>query len=278
MVNVVADDREPEDLRDYLDKSTSMTVTTERLPIGDYIGGGAAIERKTPTDLSNSLGDRFFGQMQDLADNYEHPVLILHGHPWQMFAWARGRAQRKHYGYLGALARTVSMGVSVLVAFDDREFRSFVAKVCDKAGTDPDFERPISVSKRGRDLADVRNDVLCAVDGVSRERADGLLDQYQTIAAIGQQPPKTLQDVEGIGKKTAWNIYDALSGDTLDRAEFRADLADNVNGVTRQTADGLIDLFGDADTLAQQSADDLQRLDGVGPATAEAVLEFAREQ
>lgn len=273
MATVLCDDREPDTLLTYLDKSTRITVEKTRLPVGDYVGGNVAIERKTPNDLINSLrGQRLFRQLADLKDNYEQPVLILHGDPREALSWTRGRAQRAHYGYCGALAAAASMGVSVLPAFDDKEFRAMVGKLAEEDDGERDASRPVTTRKGNRSMREVRSDVLCAVRGIGRNQADSILDRYGTVAEVMRVAPGGLLDIDGIGDTTALRVADALKDWHEDYVEKRTALTE-IHGVTWETALSVLNWVGQDEPTLER----ILEVDGVGEKTAEKMLAVLKE-
>ena len=58
---------------------------------------------------------------------------------------------------------------------------------------------------------DVRIDILTQIKGITKEKANLLLETYGSIAKIASSDVKSLMKVEKIGKITASSILEALN-------------------------------------------------------------------
>lgn len=75
---IVMDDREPEEIKQWLEKE-GVVVEKRRLDVGDFvISSDVVVERKSSTDLTTSIIDnRLFEQIIRLYDCASNPILIL---------------------------------------------------------------------------------------------------------------------------------------------------------------------------------------------------------
>ncbi|RLG75819.1 MAG: hypothetical protein DRO12_05025, partial [Thermoprotei archaeon] len=88
-VVVLVDSREPEWVYEMF-HSMGYRVEREYLDIGDIVIGDLCIERKTPTDLVNSVtSGRLWEQMYSLTQ-YDRRLLLIHD-PFLPFISSRGK-------------------------------------------------------------------------------------------------------------------------------------------------------------------------------------------
>jgi DNA ligase (NAD+) len=82
-----------------------------------------------------------------------------------------------------------------------------------------------------------------------------------------------LLNLEGFAEKKAENLMQSIAG-SRDRPLGRLITALGIPGVGEVLANDLPRFFTDLEMLSRASKDDLVRLDGVGPNTAEAIVEW----
>ena len=221
---VLVDHRESEQSKTLLRKLQKLEgVEVEvmpNMPVGDLIVGDFLVEHKEVSDFMASIYDgRLFRQAKELSETGVQPVLILHGDIFETLSWVRGDANRSHHSYLSALATLARMGIPVIPARSDEEFVQVVLDLVKQADPNrPASDRPITLRKADRTVAETSSDILCALPGVGRDKADALLQALGSPAGVAAASLERLEGVLGKGKR-ARAVYRAFRGLDPDDSE-----------------------------------------------------------
>jgi Fanconi anemia group M protein len=206
-------------LADLLRQSWA-SVAVRRLEAGDVaIGDQVLVERKTTNDLVGSLADgRLFRQARQLAQRAARPIVILEGDPTDI------ETRVDPGSYRGALlALTVGFRIPILYT-RDLEHTAVVLRHMAAQETKRDSRRrrraPSEVSEhksaRSPRLSAAATDVLCALPGVGRSRAEALalhlFPEGGSLSDLAQLGVRDLMAVPGIGPDTAARIVDTMRG------------------------------------------------------------------
>ena len=172
--------------------AAGIEVRPEQLPAGDYIvSERLVVERKTGADLAASIKDRrLFEQIDRLRESFDAVVLVIEGEPVHIAAAS----------WQGALARALASGASVLMTDDPGDTAAWLARFHSQAGRPPSEVRGRPMPRRPTsDLADVAEDVLRCLPGVSSVGARRLLDHFGSLQEVFAADERSLRDVAGIG-------------------------------------------------------------------------------
>jgi DNA excision repair protein ERCC-4 len=201
-IQVVVDDRERvSGVVRELGILPGVTIKIEHLTAGDYcIDGAVLIERKTAVDFAQSLIDgRLFGQANRMSKSSLRSAYIIEGTgaEWSALGVSREALQ-------GAL-------VTLMLIFDIPVFRSIdsaeSARLIVYTGSqlmrlrDPNHVPYREVKAKRKKTRQLR--ILQSLPGVGPDRAKRLLERFGTIRACFGASVEELQNVEGIGPKTA---------------------------------------------------------------------------
>lgn len=209
-VQIVADDRErPSGVISELEKLDRAIVKIGRLPLGDYLVDDAIlIERKSASDFAQSLIERrLFGQASRLARTNLRPAYIIEG---TSDGWSNVHVPRS--ALQGAL-------ITLSLIFDIPVFRSFsvgeTALLIVYIGQqlvrlrDPNYA-PYRHAKAKRRKAR-QLDILESLPSIGNDRAKRLLAHFGSVRACLDASPGQLQEVPGIGPKTAETIHSIVN-------------------------------------------------------------------
>ena len=205
-LRIICDDRERgSEVIAELRKLPCTDVVICRMPVGDYlIDGRVLVERKTVHDFVVSLKDgRLFRQATRLIQAAPGRALVLLEGQQSVLA-EPGMRREALQGALVTLS--VVLGIPVLRARDAAEtarmlrytteqIRRTGAKPIRRAGYRPN-------RLRARQLF-----ILQGLPGVGPERATRLLNACGSVAGVFTADAAVLQQVPGIGTRTAARIY-----------------------------------------------------------------------
>jgi ERCC4-type nuclease len=149
------------------------------------------VERKTGGDLAASIKDRrLFEQIERLKETFEAVVLVVEGEPVHI----------SQASWQGALARALAAGASLLRTDDPGETAAWLARLHRLEGKAPTEVRGRPMPRRPTsDLADVAEDVLRCLPGVSSVGARRLLEHFGSLRVVFAADERALRAVPGIG-------------------------------------------------------------------------------
>ena len=217
-MNITIDTREQnriETATQYYE-SQGHNVTIKELPIGDYIFQDKVVfEYKTIPDFITSIQDgRVFNQAINMSENYDYHYIIIQG---DEHTRSRSIGMSKNYipvnitQYLGAIA-SLNRFTTVIESYnpivEEAYYRMLVT--AKKALQD----KPI-VKKFPRKHKNPAFNYLCyCIYGINSKKAKLITDTYElkSLNDLLQLTTEDLQNIEGIGEKTAKNIIEAIHG------------------------------------------------------------------
>lgn len=180
------------------------------LSVGDYIvSDRVAFERKDIDDLMKSwIEDRkLFGQVSDLAHSYERPVLIIEG--GDPFFTGRRINPNAVQGMLNTIA--ISFRVPTLYSLNPAETAKIIYMIAKREQDTEDKRYFNPHGKRSHlSLQEKREYIISAIPDIGIATAKLLLQKFGSVQAVMGADIDTLQEVDGIGKKTAQHIRDIV--------------------------------------------------------------------
>lgn len=209
LVTVVwADDREAASpVPAALKELPGVKLHYKRLAVGDYLVNGRCVfERKTLSDFAGSIVDgRLFVQADKLARSTIPSAIILEGRGSDLPAIHMRRESLQ-----GAMiSLSLIFHLPVLRAIDASE----TAKLMVYASEQIIRHESDGVSRYGRRPKCKRRmqlRILQGLPGIGPTRAAQLLDQFGSVGAVMIASQERLQQVGGLGSKTAMGIREAL--------------------------------------------------------------------
>ncbi|WP_372912328.1 DEAD/DEAH box helicase [Salinigranum sp.] len=240
VVEVVVDQREL-DSTIARDLSTRDGVRTrlETLAVGDYVcSDRVVVERKTVSDFLDTLtgGDRsLFGQARDMSRHYARPVVLIEGDGLY-------EERNIHPGAIrGAIASlAVDFGVSVLHTRDETDTTELLATLASREQTERDRAVSVHGEKAAKTLDEQQEYVVGAIADVGPVTAQSLLAHFGSVEAVMTATEADLQDVRGVGAKTAQRIREVVGSDYAYDESDGEDAADE----SANAADGEADADG----------------------------------
>jgi ERCC4-related helicase/ERCC4-type nuclease len=215
-IHVVADLRESKS--GVLEELEALGALVERetLPVADYvISDRVAVERKTDSDFVASMTERdLFSQIQQLAINYERPLIIVEG--LDLYT-QRGVHPKSVRGMLAAI--TIDLGVPTLCSRDACDTARLLFALAEREQTSRKRTPAVHGKKVKKTLREQQEYVICAIPSIGLVTARSLLGRFGSLEALFQASTPELTKVPGIGPRTAAIIHKLATAyyETADR-------------------------------------------------------------
>jgi ERCC4-type nuclease len=188
------------------------------LQVGDYFVGkidseysGIPVERKAIKDYFASLNDgRRDEQLYNLSFNFPLSYLVVIGTP--SFEVLRGGHSLNAYvsSLVGSSLKRAPDGqqgqVITIILETDYEFALFL-KYLDEKFTSGDFIRVPKLVRHGKSPEEMLLFVVMSLPHCGEITGRALLEKFGTLRRLFSASESDLQEVKGIGKKTAFELY-----------------------------------------------------------------------
>ena len=179
-----------------------IDVQVRSMAVGDYqVSDEVVIERKTAKDFVDSIIDkRLFKQARELSEEFKRPLLILEGddiyngmiHP---------NAVR---GTIAAIA--IDFGISIIPTRNSQDTAAMIKRIAIREQNGEKVNIQIRTDKKPTSLWEQQLFIIESLPNIGPVNAKSLLNHFGTVEKIINASESELQEVEGIGKKTAKNI------------------------------------------------------------------------
>jgi len=205
--NITVDVHEkPSGLGVHLEHAPSLSVMYAELPVGDIIiADNVCIERKEATDFVQSILDRrLFSQIAQMKASYERSYIIIEGDPFSTYSAISPDAIR------GALSwMTVIEGIPLVQTEDVRDTADWIIVMTRHAQEGLGYDIPLRCAKP-KDLSWISQFIVEGLPSVGATGAKKLLHHFGSVAKVMSATQAELEKVDGIGKKTAERIREAI--------------------------------------------------------------------
>jgi len=180
-----------------------IKLKLEQLAVGDYIiSERVGIERKSAQDFNDSLKDgRLFNELFNLRNNFERPILILEGDPFNISSINENAL----YGAISSII--LNLGVIIYKTRDPNETAIFLSQLAKKENSVSKGEYKLRFDKKPIEYSHLLEYVIAGIPGVNIHRAKNLLSELKSLQEIFNSDIGDLMRVENIGKKIAQGIY-----------------------------------------------------------------------
>ena len=188
-----------------------IDVKIHTMTVGDYqVSDEVVIERKTAKDFVNSIIDkRLFKQAQDLSEEFKKPIIILEGddiyngmlHP---------NAIR---GTMASLA--LDFRISILPTRNSQDTAAMIKRIAVREQKGEKTAISIRTDKKPVSTTEQQLFIVESLPNIGPVNAKNLLKHFGSVSKVLNASESELQEVEGIGKKTAENIRHVLDSKYL---------------------------------------------------------------
>ena len=207
------------------DKCKSLNIPTKKqwLEIGDYVFDDVCFEAKSTIDfLGSVMSKRLWTQIDNMDRHYQTNILVLYGsldkaiitiqkHSKSKLPSA-ARAAMFNNKFLGALARiTLDTDCQIFWTPTEKEAALIITAICKIKPIKRTIIEPQIFKRITTD--DLRLDLLTSIKGISKNKAKALIKQFGSLMEIGEQEPKALTCIGGIGIVVATRIINVLNSE-----------------------------------------------------------------
>lgn len=179
-----------------------IDVKVQAMAVGDYqVSDEVVIERKTAKDFVDSIVDkRLFKQARSLMEEFKRPLIILEGDDLYN-GMINPNAIR---GSIASIA--LDFGISIIPTRNAQDTAAMIKRIAIREQSGEKTPIQIRTDKKPVNLWEQQLFIIESLPNIGTVNAKNLLEHFGTVANIINASESQLQEVEGIGKKTAANI------------------------------------------------------------------------
>lgn len=179
-----------------------IDVKVQAMAVGDYqVSDEVVIERKTAKDFVDSIVDkRLFKQARSLMEEFKRPLIILEGDDLYN-GMINPNAIR---GSIASIA--LDFGISIIPTRNAQDTAAMIKRIAIREQSGEKTPIQIRIDKKPVNLWEQQLFIIESLPNIGPVNAKNLLEHFGTVANIINASESQLQEVEGIGKKTAANI------------------------------------------------------------------------
>ena len=179
-----------------------IDVKVQAMAVGDYqVSDEVVIERKTAKDFVDSIVDkRLFKQARSLMEEFKRPLIILEGGDLYN-GMINPNAIR---GSIASIA--LDFGISIIPTRNAQDTAAMIKRIAIREQSGEKTPIQIRTDKKPVNLWEQQLFIIESLPNIGPVNAKNLLEHFGTVANIINASESQLQEVEGIGKKTATNI------------------------------------------------------------------------
>ncbi|GAA5818899.1 MAG: DEAD/DEAH box helicase [Methanobrevibacter sp. CfCl-M3] len=186
----------------------SVEVQIRTMSVGDYqVSDDVAIERKTSKDFIDSIVDkRLYKQARLMKEEFKKPIMILEGDDFYT-GFLSPDAIR---GSIASIA--IDFGISIIPTRNPEDTAAMIKRIAIREQLDDKkTEIQIRTEKKPANTWEQQLFIIESLPHIGSVTAKKLLEKFATVQNVINATETQLQEVDGIGKKTAKDIIDLLS-------------------------------------------------------------------
>lgn len=179
-----------------------IDVKVQSMAVADYqVSDEVAIERKTTKDFIDSIIDkRLFKQAKELSEEFKRPVMILEGD--DLYAgMVNPNAIR---GSIASIA--LDFGISIIPTRNAQDTAAMIKRIAIREQNGERINIQIRTDKKPVSLWEQQLFIIESLPNIGPVNAKNLLEHFGSVAKVINASANELQEVDGIGKKTAESI------------------------------------------------------------------------
>ena len=188
-----------------------VKVKVNTMSVADYqVSEEVAIERKTAKDFVDSIVDkRLFKQARMMMEEFKKPIMILEGDDFYS-GFINPNAIR---GAMTSIA--LDYGISIIPTRTAEDTAAMLKRIAIREQKGEKRSIQIRTERKPQNLWEQQLFIIESLPNIGPVHAKRLLEHFGSVKAVLEADEKKLQEVEGIGKKTAKNIREVVEGKYL---------------------------------------------------------------
>ena len=188
-----------------------IDVKIRSMAVGDYqVSDEVVIERKTASDFVSSIIDkRLFKQARELTEEFKKPIIILEGDDIYN-GMINPNAIR---GTIAALA--IDFRISIIPTRNAQDTAAMIKRIAIREQNGEKIPISIRTDKKPVTLMEQQLFIVESLPNIGPVNAKNLLKHFGSVEKVLNASEAQLQDVEGIGKKTAKDIRKVIESKYL---------------------------------------------------------------
>ena len=174
---------------------------------GDMAGKSVSVERKEDDFMDSLFDDRRLRQLGAMREEAEYSYLIVTKSYEEIKEEVihRGVSEQVLTGFIASLC---AVGYPPIFIGDKYDAAVIVRKVMDKI--DDDHARLYVPRPKSPKPQEYRNAIIEALPKIGRKLRRVIVSHYPSLSALSEASVEDLQQIDGIGEKTAERIYEIL--------------------------------------------------------------------
>ena len=202
VIEVVADDRENSIAKEL--SRSDIRVEKKRLDVADFVvSDRTGVERKEAADFVDSIIDnRLFDQLQEIQQ-FDNPVIIIEG---KKLYHHRDISPEAIRGALSSIA--LDYGTPIIWTQDEDDTAETLISLAKREQQQKDRDVQVRGTKSGMTPEETMEFIVSGMPDVNTKIAERLLEEFGSVREIFTASPSELEEIEGIGEKTADKIVD----------------------------------------------------------------------
>ena len=179
-----------------------IDVKVQSMAVADYqVSDEVAIERKTTKDFIDSIIDkRLFKQAKELSEEFKRPLMILEGD--DLYAgMVNPNAIR---GSIASIA--LDFGISIIPTRNAQDTAAMIKRIAIREQNGERVNIQIRTDKKPVSLWEQQLFIIESLPNIGPVNAKNLLEHFGSVGNVINASAGELQEVDGIGKKTAESI------------------------------------------------------------------------
>lgn len=188
-----------------------VKVKVNTMAVADYqVSDEVAIERKTASDFVDSIVDkRLFKQAKSMREEFKKPILILEGDDFYS-GFINPNAIR---GSMASIA--IDYGISIIPTRSPEDTAAMIKRIAIREQQGEKRSIQIRTERKPQNLWEQQLFIIESLPNIGPVNAKNLLEHFGSVKAVLEADEKQLQEVDGIGKKTAKNIREVIDKEYL---------------------------------------------------------------
>ncbi len=188
-----------------------IDVKINSMAVGDYqVSDEVVIERKTAQDFVSSIIDkRLFRQARELAEEFKKPLIILEGDDLYN-GMINPNAIR---GTIASLA--LDFGISLIPTRNSQDTAAMIKRIAIREQNGEKIPISIRTDKKPVTMMEQQIFIVESLPNIGPVNAKALLEHFGSVSNVFNASEDDLQEVEGIGAKTAKSIREVIDSKYL---------------------------------------------------------------